>query len=185
MHPAVLDWVSQFKTTEDLRVLDIGGRDLNGSPRMFFPNAAPYDVLDLYEGPNVDIVADATTWRLPGPRGAERPFYDLVVCTEVFEHVKGWADIIQTAYEVLRPGGWFIFTCAGPGRPVHSGIQPVWGLIGDEHYANVSAEEIGEVLHTQGWEDIEVRQLGLDTQGKAVKPEQRDVLLGATLTRSA
>lgn len=169
MHEAVLDWVSQFKTTEDLSVLDIGGRDLNGSPRMFFPNANPYHVLDLYPGPNVDFVADATQkatarWLAPNQ-------YDLVVCTEVFEHTKTWPDIIATAFSILRQGGWFIFTCAGPGRPVHSGIEPVWGLVeGEEHYANVSAEEIAEVLHVQGWTDIEVRQLGLDTQGKAVKP---------------
>lgn len=170
MHPAVLDWVGQFKTTEDLSVLDIGGRDLNGSPRMFFPNANPYHVLDLYPGPNVHMVADATDidsvekWITLGA-------YDLVICTEVFEHVKNWAGIIETAYDVLRPGGWLIFTCAGPGRPVHSGIEPVWGLVpGEEHYANVSPEEISEVLHGQGWSDIEVRQLGLDTQGKAVKP---------------
>jgi len=183
MHQAVLDWIGQFATDEDLRVLDIGGRDLNGSPRRLFPNAAPYDVLDLYPGPNVDIVADATSWRLPGPRGAERPFYDLVVCTEVFEHLKGWPAVIRTAYEVLRPGGWLLFTCAGPGRPIHSGIEPVWGLLPDEeHYANVSPEEIAEELRVQGWTEIETHLLGTDTQGKAVKPAEVEVLLGAILT---
>lgn len=178
MHDAVLQYVSRFQTAAVVRVLDIGGRDLNGSPRMFFPNALPYDVLDLYEGPNVNIVADATAWRLDDdPRkSGPRESYDLAVCTEVFEHVKDWPGILQTAYEALRPGGRVIFTCAGPGRPVHSGIQPVWGLMYDEktksyeHYANVSAEEIGEVLRAQGWADIEVGQLGLDTQGTAIKP---------------
>lgn len=180
MHQAVLDWIGQFATDDDLRVLDIGGRDLNGSPRRLFPNAAPYDVLDLYPGPNVDIVADATTWRLPGPRGAERPFYDLVICTEVFEHLKDWPGVLQTAYEALRPGGWLLFTCAGPGRPIHSGIEPVWGLLPDEeHYANVSPDEVAEVLHVQGWVEIETRLVGTDTQGKAVKP--REVLFGAAI----
>jgi hypothetical protein len=70
----------------------------------------------------------------------------------------------------------------------------VWGLIGDEWYANVSPEEIREELHVQGWIDIEARQLGLDTQGKAVKPERlpesvgaapREVLLSANLSRTA
>ena len=174
MHNAVLDWVGQFRTKADLSVLDIGGRDLNGSPRTFFPNANPYHVLDLYPGPNVDIVADAAKWDFRSEEtrdGVKRGPYDLVVCTEVFEHTPHWPDIIATAYAVLRPGGWLIFTCAGPGRPVHSGIEPVWGLVeGEEHYANVSVEEVSEVLHVQGWNAIEVRQLGLDTQGKAVKP---------------
>lgn len=163
MHDAVLQYVSRFGTAAVVRVLDIGGRDLNGSPRMYFPNALPYRVLDLYEGPNVHIVADATMWD-PDQE------YDLVICTEVFEHVEDWRGILGTAYDALREGGRVVFTCAGPGRPVHSGIQPVWGLIGDEHYANVSAEQIADVLTRQGWTDIEVGQLGLDTQGTAVKP---------------
>lgn len=164
MHEAVLSWIGQFRSLDDLAVLDIGGRDLNGSPSMMFPNANPYHVLDLRPGPNVHIVADAATWR--GNVGA----YDLVICTEVFEHTPGWALILQTAMDLLRPGGWLLFTCAGPGRPPHSGIEPVPGLIGDEWYANVSPKEIADVLTKQGWVEIETHLLGTDTQGKAVKP---------------
>jgi len=203
MHTQVLDWVGQFRTTEDLSVLDIGGRDLNGSTRMFFPNANPYHVLDILPGFGVDFVHDAADWE-PGlePR-AIVPGYDLVLSTETFEHAKRWPEIIATAWKALRPGGWFIFTCAGPGRPPHSGVAAVWELSPGEWYENVSAEQITEVLHVQGWEGIEVRQLGLDTQGKAVKPlpvppilrieeatevkrgEPREVLFGAVLSRTS
>jgi len=197
MHEQALSWVAQFRTTEDLAVLDIGGRDLNGSTRPLFPNANPYHVIDIRPGKGVDIVADAADWR------SERA-YDLVVTTETFEHAEKWREIILTAWESLRPGGWLIFTCAGPGRPPHSGVEAVWGLIGDEWYANVSPQEIADELHDQGWTEIEARQLGLDTQGKAVKPypappvirtedvlavhhpgEPREVLFGATLSRTA
>lgn len=164
MHEAVLSWIGQFRTTEDLAVFDIGGRDLNGSPRMMFPNANPYHVLDLRPGPNVDIVADAATWR--GNEGS----YDLVICTEVFEHMPGWALILETARFALRPGGWLLFTCAGPGRPTHSGIEAVPGLLDGEWYANVSPQEIAKVLDQQGWIEVETHLLGTDTQGKAVKP---------------
>jgi SAM-dependent methyltransferase len=185
MHEAVLAWVGQFRTDEDLAVLDIGGRDLNGSTRALFPNANPYHVVDLRPGQGVDIVADAATWR-PSLATSGRPWYDLVLCTETFEHAEKWRDIIATAWDALRPGGWLVFTCAGPGRPPHSGVEAVWGLIGDEWYANVSPEEIREELHVQGWTDIEARTLGLDTQGKAVKPVgPREVLFGATLSRTA
>lgn len=179
MHEAVIDWVGRFRTNEDLAVLDIGGRDLNGSTRSLFPNADPYHVLDVRPGTNVDFVADAADWR------PER-VYDLVVCTETFEHAEKWREIIRTAWEALRPGGWLIFTCAGPGRPPHSGVEAVWGLIGDEWYANVSPEEISGELTDQGWTEIEVRQHGLDTQGKAIRPEApREVFLGAVLSRTA
>jgi SAM-dependent methyltransferase len=187
VHEQALSWVAQFRTDEDLAVLDIGGRDLNGSTRPLFPNANPYHVVDILPGRGVDFVADAADWRPPPDCPGEDRQYDLVVTTETFEHAKRWPEIIKTAWDVLRPGGWFIFTCAGPGRPPHSGVEAVWGLIGDEWYANVSPEEIEIVLRAQGWTDIEARTMGLDTQGKAVKPkdEPREVLFGATLSRTS
>lgn len=182
MHEAVLSFIGQYRSLDDVAVLDIGGRDLNGSPRMFFPNANPYHVLDLHPGPNVDFVGDAAEWR------AEHAGYDLVICTEVFEHTPAWREILETAWAVLRPGGRLLFTCAGPGRPVHSGITAVWALEPGEHYANVSHSEIAVELHYQGWTEIEARQNGLDTQGKAVKPAlpaPTEVLLSANLSRTA
>jgi SAM-dependent methyltransferase len=183
VHEQVLSWVGQFRTDEDLAVLDIGGRDLNGSTRFLFPNANPYHVLDVLPGLNVDFVADAADWK---PQRS----YDLVVCTETFEHAKRWREIVLTAWDALRPGGWFIFTCAGPGRPPHSGVEAVWGLIGDEWYANVSPEEIQAELVDQGWAEIATRQQGLDTQGKAIKPlaevaEPAEVLMSFPFSRTA
>lgn len=196
MHEQVLDWVGQFRTDDDLSVLDIGGRDLNGSTRSLFPNANPYHVLDLRPGDGVHYVADAADWR-PDP---ESEPYDLVLTTETFEHAKRWPEIIKTAWDVLRPGGWLIFTCAGPGRPAHSGVEAVMGLIGNEWYENVSPDQIRTVLEEQGWTDIEARTRGLDTQGKAIKPmaspvhlrieetvaprRPDEVLIGAVLSRT-
>lgn len=199
MHEQAFSWAAQFRTTEDLAVLDIGGRDLNGSTRPLFPNANPYHVLDILPGAGVDFVADAADWR---PEDGRK--YDLVITTETFEHAKRWPEIIKTAWDVLRPGGWLIFTCAGPGRPPHSGHAAVWELAPGEWYENVSAEQIREVLADQGWESIEARQLGLDTQGVAIKPvppppvlrieelsepvrtaEPREVLFGAVLSRTS
>jgi SAM-dependent methyltransferase len=178
-------WIGQFRSQDDAAILDIGGRDLNGSPRQFFPNANPYHVVDLRPGPNVDIVADAggdDIWNFCTPGT-----YDMVICTEVFEHAQNWRNILLTAWEVLRPGGRIVFTCAGPGRPEHSGIEPVWGLIDGEFYANVSPEEIGEELHIQGWTETLTRLYGTDTQGHAVKPFRKFKVhdLGATLSRTA
>jgi len=199
VHEQAFSWAAQFRTTEDLAVLDIGGRDLNGSTRPLFPNANPYHVLDILPGAGVDFVADAADWR---PEDGRK--YDLVITTETFEHAKRWPEIIKTAWDVLRPGGWLIFTCAGPGRPPHSGHAAVWELAPGEWYENVSAEQIREVLADQGWESIEARQLGLDTQGVAIKPvppppvlrieelsepvrtaEPREVLFGAVLSRTS
>lgn len=152
MHDAVLDWVASCKRMlpydHPPTVLDIGGRDVNGSTRHLFPAADPYIVIDLRPGENVDFVVDAATWT---PNWA----YDVVLCTEVFEHTADWAAIIATAYRALTPGGMFVATAASPGRPAHSGIDGN-ALQAGEHYAGVSRFELADALAVAGFERCEV-----------------------------
>ena len=79
MHPEAYEWVRPHATSEPVEVLDIGGRNINGTSRDHFPHATRFTVIDIAEGPGVDVVADAATWT------PDRS-YDVVVCTEVFEH---------------------------------------------------------------------------------------------------
>lgn len=161
MHEAVWQYVSQFSTAEPVKVLDIGGRDLNGTHRALFPNASKYVVLDLRPGHNVDIVADATTWE-PDDE------YDVVTVCEVYEHTPEWPDIVQTAYDALRPGGLYIATCAGPGRAPHSGVEAT-ALLPGEYYGNVDPEAMREVMRKVGFDTFAVGTLGLDLQSCGVK----------------
>ena len=96
---------------------------------------------------NVDIVADAANWA-PDRR------YDLVLCTEVFEHAPAWPAICRTAYAACAPGGRFVTTMAGPGRPAHSGIDGGWPLQPGEHYANIHPHRLRRELAGAGWADI-------------------------------
>ena len=152
MHPQVLDWVRRHvpdrPPERTLVVLDIGGRDVNGTCRWLFGWADEYRVLDLRPGENVDIVADAATWE---PDRA----YDVALCTEVFEHTADWRRIIATAFSALTPGGMFIATAASPGRPAHSGIHGNEVEPG-EYYAGVSRFELTDALAAAGFERFEV-----------------------------
>ena len=163
MHAEVLEYVARFATGQRIAVLDIGGRDLNGTPRSLFPHAN-YAVLDLRPGHNVDFVADAADWA-PGERHRR---WDLIVCTEVFEHAARWRDICRTARQVCRPGGRFVVTCAGEGRAPHSGIEAT-AIQPDEHYANLTVRELERALSAAGWADVEVEQVGLDLHATAVR----------------
>lgn len=163
MHIEVRDYVSQFATGEKIMVLDIGGRDVNGTLRDLFPNA-DYTVLDLRPGPNVDIIADATEWDPDGRK------WDLVLCTEVFEHVKGWQHICWNARKACWPGGKFVATCAGLGRPAHSGFEAVGPQPG-EWYSNLSAQQLHSALVATGWDDVHVEQVGLDLHAVATCPK--------------
>lgn len=138
MHTNALEWIRCHVTDEPVTVLDIGGRNINGSPRPLFPYATTYTVLDIADGPGVDIVADAAEWK------PDRE-YDVVVCAEVFEHTPVWPEICETAYLALRPGGRLIVTCAGPGRNPHSAVDG-GDLRPGEHYGNVDPGELRAAL---------------------------------------
>ncbi len=171
MHAEALAWIRRFATRDPVDVLDIGGRDLNGSPRSLFPAARRYIVLDIRPGPNVDIVADAALW-VPDRE------YDVVLCAEVFEHTPDWVAICMTARRALKAGGLFIVTAAGPNRPPHSGID-VGPLQLGEWYANVYPGALRLALEVCGFVDIFVDQQASpsDVRAVAVKhPASRRIL---------
>ena len=150
MHDEARAYVEAHCTDDTLAVLDIGGRNINGSIRDLFPNADPYVSLDIADGPAVDIVANAATW-------APDRTYDLVVCTEVFEHTPEWPAILATMAKACRPGGRLILTMAGPGRSPHGASggphEP------SEHYDNVEPEALRKELLATGWADVQVDYL--------------------------
>lgn len=162
MHPEAYDWVAKRGDLSAVAVLDIGGRNINGSVRGLFPTAG-YASLDIQPGKGVDVVADAATWT------PDRE-YDVAVCCEVFEHTEVWPDICRTAFKALRSGGGFIVTCAGPGRAAHSAVDGGSVLHDGEHYANVPADELEAVLRETGFVDIVADSLACDTRAVCRKP---------------
>jgi hypothetical protein len=164
MHPQAYDWIKAHATEAPVTVLDIGGRNINGSPRPLFPNAISYTVLDIRPDAGVDILADAATW-VPGQR------WDVVVAAELFEHAADWPAICRTAYKALHFDGKFIVTTAGPGRPLHSGVDGGPVLHPGEHYANVDGFELERVLKETGFYDVTVdcQPSPADTRAVATK----------------
>lgn len=148
MHPEAHQWVAAHATTEPVMVLDIGGRNVNGTVRDLFPESA-YTALDVRPGDGVDIVADAAVWHPDGRA------WDVVVCTEVFEHTPDWKLICATAYAALRDGGMFVATMAGPGRPEHSAVDG-GPLQTGEYYDNIEPDDLYAALTACGFREIVV-----------------------------
>lgn len=142
-------------------VLELGGRAVNGSVRPSFPRAR-YVSVDIRPGPEVDVVADATTYR-PDER------FDCCVCCETLEHVPDPDGFVATAWGALRPGGLFILTAACPPRAPHSAVDG-GPLRNGEWYLNVEEDRLAAWL--VGWKDaeIEVHEDRGDIYGLAVKP---------------
>lgn len=165
MHAEAHSWVAQYRSDESVTVLDIGGRNINGTTRDLFPHA-DYTTIDIAAGEGVDIVADAGGW-VPDRE------YDLVVCTEVFEHTASWPQIIATAFKALRPGGQFVATMAGPGRPPHSAVDGGWTLHPGEYYGNVAPEDLRRTLEEAGFVVLAVdrRSTPADVRCAATRPD--------------
>ena len=165
MHDQALQWIAKYATSEPVKVLDLGGRDINGSPEHLFPAAACYTVLDIRPDEGVDIAADAATWQ-------PTDWWDVVICAETFEHTAAWRAIIRTAYAACAPGGRFIVTTAAPGRAPHSAVDGEFRLLPGEHYANIRPAELQRALIEAGWADVvvDVQDRPADVRAAAVKP---------------
>lgn len=143
MHAEAYGWISETLTRlpAPRSVLEFGSRNINGSVRGLFQDVV-YVGVDQRPGPDVDVVADAVTYRPETP-------VDLLVCAEVLEHADQAQALVANAVSCVRPGGHLLITCAMPHRRRHSGTDggPVrWG----EYYQNVRPAELEAWLATAG-----------------------------------
>lgn len=159
MHGAAYLWTRDSAPDAPGHVLDVGGRNVNGSVRDCFPAALSYTALDVLAGDGVDIVADATVW------DPDRQ-YDTVVCNEVFEHTPDWPAILRTIRRALAPGGEVILTMAGPGRAPHSAIDGR-ELRAGEYYGNVQPLALLTEMQETGFDRILVDVKGSDVRAWA------------------
>ena len=147
MHPEAASFVAMaaYQLGPFDTVLELGGRYVNGSVRPNFVGAR-YVSVDIVAGPEVDVVADATTYR-PDEK------FDVVVCAEVLEHVDHPEEFVATAWSALRPGGWLILTAACPPRAAHSGTDG-GALRNGEWYQNINPDMLRRWL--VGWDQTEI-----------------------------
>jgi SAM-dependent methyltransferase len=94
------------------KVLEIGSWNVTGSVRDYF-QSCDYVGVDLAAGDCVDVVAAGQD--LAYPTGA----FDVVISCECFEHNPFWLETFLNMARMLRPGGLFVFSCAGIGRGEH------------------------------------------------------------------
>jgi len=106
------------------RVLEVGATDVNGSCRPWIVSQLPasYVGTDMTAGPNVDLVCRGED--LPsvvGPRSQ-----DLLICTEVLEHVEDWFTFLVMIWCVIDNGGILLLTTRSPGFPLHNYPSDWW-----------------------------------------------------------
>lgn len=109
---------------EGRRVLEVGSRDVNGSVRPFLTSLGARDYLgvDLVEGPGVDRVLNVDLL----DSGLEGERFDVVVTTEMLEHVRDWRGAVSNLKRVVAPGGLLVITTRSFGFPYHDFPGDYW-----------------------------------------------------------
>ncbi len=132
----------------DVRVLDIGSLDINGSNRKLLKQPYYYIGLDLDKGKNVDVVCPAHLY----DAGFQ---FDTIISGECFEHDMFYPDSLKNIVRLLKPNGLFLFSCASTGRPEHGTLKtspenaPFLKEYGEEwcnYYKNLTEKDIRDVL---------------------------------------
>lgn len=127
MNPACIEFAKASITEGDIRgksVIEIGALNVNGSLRPLLSEFHPssYVGIDLDRGPGVDEVCDAKD--IIEHFGCNK--FDVLISTEMLEHVKNWKTIISNFKNVLKPSGIMIITTRSKGFPFHGYPYDFW-----------------------------------------------------------
>ena len=124
----VTDWVIDHLSPGEVlgkHVLEVGSVNINGSVRPGIMAMKPLSYIGMDIEPQqgfVDVVCDAEVLLDVFDAGV----MDIVISTEVLEHVKDWRKVIQNMKDVLKPGGLIILTTRAPGYPYHDAPEDHW-----------------------------------------------------------
>src|SRR5581483_9410804 len=100
------------------RILDVGCGIMPYFP-LFADVADAYEGTDITPGPNVTYVCPIESLTVPSES------YDIVLCTQVLEHVRHPREGLAEPARVLRPGGHLFVTTHGV-FPFHPNPTDYW-----------------------------------------------------------
>jgi SAM-dependent methyltransferase len=124
---AVIEFGRVVIKEDDVRgkdIIELGAYDVNGSLRPYVQSLNPrkYVGVDNVEGPGVDIIADVTNLLEHFVYAS----FDLVIATELLEHVKDWRKAVSNIKHIIKPGGKALITVPSRGCGFHACPEDHW-----------------------------------------------------------
>jgi len=126
-HKSCLDFVANNLAYDEVQgkdVIEVGSFDINGSPRSIIMRYMPKSYLgvDIQSGNGVDLVCNAEDLMTHFNKSS----FDVVVTTELLEHVLHWQNVISNLKQICKPGGIIIITTRSKGFIFHSYPYDYW-----------------------------------------------------------
>lgn len=120
MHSSVIQFLKRNLFSQDVAgklVIEVGAMNVNGSPRGTVMKLKPLEYwgVDCWLGSGVDVVCKADD--LEQTFGRES--FDVVLTTEMLEHVEDWRLVVNQLKLTVRKGGLLVMTTRSPGFPYH------------------------------------------------------------------
>lgn len=114
MHKSSMKNMKKFRNSFtidnlNLKVLDVGSRDLNGSYKELFGKGYNYVGFDIVPGKNVNI----TNWE-----EIKDNSFDIVISGQAFEHIKHDLKVMEEIARVLKPNSYCCIIAPSIG-PIH------------------------------------------------------------------
>lgn len=127
MYNDIILWAQGLMKKEEVEgksILEVGSYDVNGSLRetVMKLNPTRYIGTDMRSGSGVDMVCKAED--LPNVFQLEE--FDMVICTEVLEHVEDWRVVISCLKKMCKEGGYLYVTSVSKGFPKHDYPADNW-----------------------------------------------------------
>lgn len=114
----------KFEDINGKKVIELGSQDVNGSTRRLIDSFNPSACVgvDIEKGPNVDVVCNVeeifTRFK--------KESFDLVLSTEMLEHVRDWKKVISNIKNLCKPGGTILITTRSYGFRYHPTPTDFW-----------------------------------------------------------
>jgi SAM-dependent methyltransferase len=107
------------------KIIEVGSYDVNGSLRPIIEawgTPDEYVGVDIIDGPGVDLICPAE--EIIEKFGKES--FDIVISTEMLEHVRDWRKVISNIKNICKPNGLILITTRSYGFGYHDFPYDFW-----------------------------------------------------------